>query len=119
MQRVYIGKDVAKMRFNRDYAAKAFFEMWDRLPASLSRAEARELHADHILEKLKEMREYVEAHAERVRIEHELYSPPDADLWVEVCFKDEAGNELAYINLDWRQGSLRAYFAGSRRRRGG
>ena len=109
VRRVHIGKNVAMIYFDKEYAARAFFEAWDRLPALLRRAEARELYADHILEKLEEMRRYVEGYAEKIKVEHVVRGDKAT-----VFFKDERGDEIARINIRWTGESLHAKFEGAK-----
>ena len=66
-------------------------------------------YADHILKKLDAAREYVEIPAGGIRIEHKLIGDG-----VVVWFKDERGNEIAYINIGWDGRSLRAKFEGAK-----
>ena len=105
---------LATIYFDRGYAAGAFAEAWASLHADWRFGREQGLYTDHIFKKLEKLRRYVEEWAKSVEIEHVLYNLPGVDPRVEVRFKDEAGREIAHINVGWTGESLLAYFGGAR-----
>ena len=111
IQRVYVRKDKAMIYFSREFAREAFAADWAELLRLLELGRRRGLYADHIFDKLLEMREYVEEWANNVKIEHVVRGDK-----ITVYFKDKAGREIAHINVGWTGESLLAKFKGARER---
>ncbi|MEM0276145.1 PaRep2b protein [Pyrobaculum sp.] len=115
VKRIYVQKTGTMMiHFDKEFAARMFTEAWAGLNADWRFGSELEQYADHLYDKLQNIRKYVEKYVKSVKTEHVLYNPPGIDPWVEVLFKDEAGREIAHINIRWAGEKLRAYFNGTK-----
>ena len=108
---VYIEENKINIYFDRGYAARAFAAEWHFF--SQMPREALDIGADHLLKKHESMREHVEGHAEKLRIEHELREEGGRPKLV-VRFRNEAGDVLAHINVWWDRTKLHAVFNGAK-----
>ncbi len=111
---VYVRGREIRLYFDAEYATGVFATAWTELSRLWRFGMEHGLYADHIFNKLDNIRRYVEEYANKLRIEYELYSPQGVDPWVEVRFKDDRGNEIAHINIRWEGESLRAEFTGAK-----
>ena len=101
---------LATIYFDRGYAAEAFAEAWAGLHAGWRFGREQGLYADHLFKKTQKLRRYVEEYVKSIRIEHIIRGDKAT-----VYFRDEAGNEIAHINIRWNGRSLLAYFNGARK----
>ncbi|RFA95129.1 hypothetical protein CGL51_08265 [Pyrobaculum aerophilum] len=111
---VYIERSEFSINFDVEYATKMFFLVWRDLSALWKFGVKHSLYTDHIFKKVEKVKRHVEAYMSKIKIEYMLQNPPDLEPQVIVKFKDEKGEEIAYITIKWHQGTLRAYFNGSK-----
>ncbi|MCX8137095.1 PaRep2b protein, partial [Pyrobaculum aerophilum] len=111
---VYVKEGVATLYLDAEYAAGMFSLVWAGLSRLYRFGIENGLYADHILNKLDNIRRYVEEYVNKLKIEYELYSLPGVNPRVEVRFKDEKGNEVAHINIRWDGRGILAYFNGAK-----
>ncbi|MEM0485214.1 MAG: PaRep2b protein, partial [Pyrobaculum sp.] len=111
---IYIREGETRLYFDVEYAAGMFATAWTELSRLYRFGKENNIYADHIFNKLNNIRSCVEDYANKLRIEHMLYSLPRVDPWVVVKFRDERGYEVAHINIRWNRNELLAIFGGAK-----
>lgn len=110
---VYTRKNATIIRFDLEYALRMLFKAWSDFFILWDFGRKFNIYGDHISKKVNNIRKNVEKYVKKkIKIEYKLEEKNGPKLIV--YFKDDEGNEVVRINVEWFGENLHAKFIGSR-----